>query len=180
MIQDADFVAAFNVAVASLEPRLTEWVRQRPTSAAAHLARATFFQALGWKARGSKETDETSREQFKRMEDSFRRATFDLSAAQRLEPNSIVAYRELMGIAMTEVDKVGCRRLLDRALKIQPYSFLLRATYMHSLLPRWGGSHARGIWTQPKCGSWSWRTWKRRNGGFSAKRESTFYYSTWT
>jgi tetratricopeptide (TPR) repeat protein len=32
--------------------------------------------------------------------------------------------------------------LLDRGLKIQPYSFILRVSYMWSLLPRWGGSYA--------------------------------------
>ncbi|HEY5022909.1 MAG TPA: TPM domain-containing protein [Gemmatimonadaceae bacterium] len=136
-----DAYAAFDVAVPSLEPLLTEWVEQRPTSAAAHLARATFFRASGWKVRGGKETGETSRQQFRGMEDFFRRASADLAAAVRLEPNSLVAYRQLMDIATTQVEREACRQLLDRALKIQPYSFLLRATYMHSLLPRWGGSH---------------------------------------
>jgi len=136
-----DAYAAFDVAIPSLEQHLTRWVQQRPTSAAAHLARATFLQASGWKARGGKETNETNRQQFQRMDDFFRRASAELSAAQRLAPNSIVAYRQLMNIATTQVDKVACRQLLDRALKIQPYSFVLRATYMHSLLPRWGGSY---------------------------------------
>lgn len=136
-----DAYGAFDVALPSLEPLLNEWVQERPASAAAHLARATFFRASGWKARGGKETGETSRGQFHRMDDYFLRASADLAAARRLEPNSLVAYRQLMDIATTRADRAACRRLLNTALRIQPYSFLLRATYMHSLLPRWGGSH---------------------------------------
>ncbi|HMF87919.1 MAG TPA: tetratricopeptide repeat protein, partial [Gemmatimonadaceae bacterium] len=137
-----DAYAAFQVAIPALEPLLNEWVRQRPTSAAALIARATFLRAAGWHARGTASAAKTSRVQFQRMDDYFRRARIDLAAALRLAPNSIVAYRQLIDIASTSRgDPEGSRQLLDRALSIQPHSFVLRAAHMHNLLPRWGGSY---------------------------------------
>jgi tetratricopeptide (TPR) repeat protein len=71
----------------------------------------------------------------------FQRGVDDLTAAHRLEPKSIVAYRQMIEIATTQSDRASARQLIEEAMKLQPNSFLLRATYMHSLLPRWGGSY---------------------------------------
>jgi tetratricopeptide (TPR) repeat protein len=136
-----DAYAAFGVAMPVLESRLNEWVAQRPSSAAALISRGTFFSASGWNARGAKSARETGRDRFHKMDDFFRRASSDLNAALRLAPNSIVAYRELISINFAESDLDTSRQLLDKGLKIQPYSFRLRVTYMHNLLPRWGGSY---------------------------------------
>jgi tetratricopeptide (TPR) repeat protein len=136
-----DAYAAFDVPFPSLEPVLSEWVERQPTSAAALLARGTYLTAAGWKARGHKFAGQTSRRQFVGMATYFRRAAADFTAALRLAPNSIVAYRGLMSISMNESDSAASRELLDRGLKIQPYSFRLRAFYIETLLPRWGGSY---------------------------------------
>jgi hypothetical protein len=136
-----DAYAAFGVAIPSYERFLTEWVQKRPTSAAARLARASFYRASGWNARGAKYVSETSKEQFQRMGYFFQRGVDDLTAAHRLEPKSIVAYRQMIEIATTQSDRASARQLIEEAMKLQPNSFLLRATYMHSLLPRWGGSY---------------------------------------
>ena len=136
-----DAYEAFDVAMPSLEPLLTEWVQQRPKSEAALLARASFFRASGWNARGAKYSEETTNQQFERMRDFFQRSVNDLVDAHHLEPNSIVAYRGMMSIATSQGDVAASRRMLDLALKIQPYSFVLRVAHMHNLLPRWGGSY---------------------------------------
>jgi tetratricopeptide (TPR) repeat protein len=136
-----DAYAAFDVAIPSLEPLLSEWVHQHPASAAALLARATFFGASGWNARGTKFARRTSRNQFSGMEDFFQRAVADSRAALRLAPNSIVAYRQLMRIARSHGDPETSRQIFDRAIKFQPYSFLMREEYIVDLLPRWGGSY---------------------------------------
>lgn len=136
-----DAYAAFDVAIPSLEPRLTEWVNQRPTSAPALLARGTYFGAAGWDARGARFANATTRTQFKKMGDYFGRAAIDFGAALRLSPKSIVAYHGLLRMMSTEDDRAAARELLDRGLKIQPYSFRMRKTYMENLLPRWGGSY---------------------------------------
>ena len=136
-----DAYAAFGVAVPAFEPFLTEWVNKRPKSAAARLARASFYRASGWNARGTSYARKTSSEQFQRMEYFFQRCADDLATAHRLEPKSIVAYRQMIDLATTQSDRGSARVLIKEAMALQPHSFLLRATYMHSLLPRWGGSY---------------------------------------
>jgi tetratricopeptide (TPR) repeat protein len=76
------------------------------------------------------------------MDAFFTRASADFYFGMRLDPRSIVPYDGLMDIAMNEPDHAMGRLLLDRGLKLQPYSFILRVSYMWSLLPRWGGSYA--------------------------------------
>ena len=136
-----DAYAAFGVAVPELEPLLTEWVKKRPKSAAALMARASFFRASGWNARGLRYAGETSNEQFARMGNFFRLSAADLEAALRLAPNSVVAYRQLIDLSSSRSDRMASRRFLDQALKLQPNSFVLRAAHMNNLLPRWGGSY---------------------------------------
>jgi tetratricopeptide (TPR) repeat protein len=136
-----DAYAAFAVAVPALEPLLTDWVKQRPTSAAARLARANFFKASGWNARGFRYAGETSDQQFARMGNFFRLTVADLEVALRLAPNSVVAYRQLIDLSSSQRDRTASRRFLDQALKLQPNSFVLRMAHMNNLLPRWGGSY---------------------------------------
>ncbi|MDQ3674747.1 MAG: DUF4034 domain-containing protein, partial [Gemmatimonadota bacterium] len=137
-----DAYDAFRVAIPAMEPLLTEWVKQRPKSAAALLARATFFRASGWHARGTRVVGQTSAQQLTQMTSFFRHAVADLDVALRLAPNSIVGYRQVINLAMSKGEMATSRRMLDHGLKIQPNSFLLRAAYMENLLPRWGGSYA--------------------------------------
>jgi tetratricopeptide (TPR) repeat protein len=137
-----DAYAAFGVAVPAFEPFLTEWVNKKPKSAAARLARASFYRASGWNARGTSYARKTTSERFQRMEYFFQRCADDLAAAHRLEPKSIVAYRQMIDLATTQSDRDSARALIKEAIALQPHSFLVRATYMHSLLPRWGGSYA--------------------------------------
>ena len=136
-----DAYGAFGVAVPAMEPYLNEWVHKRPNSAAAVLARSAYYRASGWNARGTKLARETTRDQFERMGDFFQRCANDLAVAHRLEPTSIVVYRQMMTIATSQGDIAVSRQMLDQALKIQPNSFILRATHMQNLLPRWGGSY---------------------------------------
>jgi tetratricopeptide (TPR) repeat protein len=136
-----DAYAAFGVAVPEFEPFLTEWVHKRPKSAAALLARASFYRASGWNARGTRYASETPKEQLRRMDYFFQRSAADLIAAHRLDPKSIVAYRQMIDISTTVSDRASISSLMEEAMKLQPNSFLLRATYMHNLLPRWGGSY---------------------------------------
>jgi hypothetical protein len=136
-----DAYAAFGVAVPSMEPFLTEWVQTRPNSPAAHLARASFFRASAWNARGYKYASETSREQFQRMANFLRLTLADLDAGLKLDQKSVAAYRQLIDLAAIDGDKPASRRFLREGLKLQPNSFVLRMAHMHNLEPRWGGSY---------------------------------------
>jgi tetratricopeptide (TPR) repeat protein len=135
-----DAYRAFGVAIPSLEPRLNEWVQLRPKSVAALLARATFYRAAGWNARGTARSRETTSQQFQRMGSFFQRAAADLDSARRLDPKSIVAYRLMIDMVASRADLKTSREMLGEALKIQPYSFLLRLSHMANLR-RWGGSY---------------------------------------
>ena len=75
------------------------------------------------------------------MDSFFVRAKVDYTAGMRLDPRSIVPHRGLMKMDMTGDDESTMRQILDQGLRIQPYSFRLRAVYIQSLLPRWGGSY---------------------------------------
>jgi tetratricopeptide (TPR) repeat protein len=136
-----DAYAAFGIAVPSMEPYLTDWVKQRPNSAAGHLARASYFRASAWNARGYKRSSETKQEQFVRMGNFLRLTLADLDAALRLDPRSVAAYRQLIDLASANGDTRSSRSFLDKALKLQPSSFVLRMAHMHNLEPRWGGSY---------------------------------------
>ena len=136
-----DAYSAFGVAILSLEPRLNEWVKLRPKSVPALLARAIFYRAAGWNARGTAPSRETTREQFQRMDSFFQRSLADLTAARRLDPKSIVAYRLMINMAASRAELTESREMLDEALKIQPYSFVLRVAHMENLR-RWGSYDA--------------------------------------
>jgi tetratricopeptide (TPR) repeat protein len=135
-----DAFGAFGVAIPSLEPRLNEWVQLRPKSVAALLARATFYRAAGWNARGTARYRETTSQQFQHMGSFFQRAAADLDSARRLDPKSIVAYRLMIDMTASRGELKTSQQMLGEALKIQPYSFLLRLSYMANLR-RWGGSY---------------------------------------
>jgi tetratricopeptide (TPR) repeat protein len=136
-----DSYGSFAVAIPEMEPRLTEWVRLRPRSVPALLARANYYRASGWHERGTGYARETSAEQFARMRSFFERSITDLTKAHRLDSTSIVAYRQMIDIATSDGDRRSSTELVRQALKLQPYSFVLRAAHMYSLLPRWGGSY---------------------------------------
>jgi hypothetical protein len=136
-----DAYGAFAVCVPALADLLDEWVERRAGSAAALVARATFLVECGWKARGGGWAKDTPDRQFALMGVFLRGALNDLGAAQRLAPNSLVAYGDLAEHRPGQGRPRAVPDPLDQALKIQPYTFLLRATHMYVLAPRWGGSY---------------------------------------
>jgi tetratricopeptide (TPR) repeat protein len=138
-----DAYAAFEVAIPSLEPLLNEWVDRNPGSASALLARGTFYHAMGSDARGADSASKTTREQFRQMSSYYKKATADMNAALRIAPSSMVAYEALMWMTTSEGDREAAAELTEKALKIQPYSFVLRGVRMATLTPRWGGSYEK-------------------------------------
>jgi tetratricopeptide (TPR) repeat protein len=62
-----------------------------------------------------------------------------------------------MKMDMTEDDEQTMRRLLDQGLRIQPYSFRLRAVYIQALLPRWGGSYGSMMMFAEECAPYAAR-----------------------
>lgn len=135
-------IDAFDVADPTLLPRLDQWVEKMPKSAVARLARAAYWDAVAWQARGSKYARETASAQMDAMRDYSSRELADVLKALELDPRFTEGYRFLINIYNSTGRKADCRRAFEEGAKVQPTSFRLRAAYMNSLLPRWGGSYA--------------------------------------
>ena len=136
-----DAFGAFFTASSSLEPFLDDWVKARPSSGNALLARASYRAAAGWHVRGADLFRKTSFGRAIGAQSNFTNALSDLHAALRILPCSVIAYHTFMSIAPYDGDTAMSREAMDQALVIQPYSFLAREAHMLNLRPRWGGSY---------------------------------------
>lgn len=121
---------------------LDEWVQSDSKSWVPLLARANYYIAIGWKARGTQWAKDTSRERFKRMEESFAQAVRDVSTALKINPRLLDAYFILMEINRNFGDQKTGASLAKKALEVFPDSYLLRQRHMQDLVPRWGGSYS--------------------------------------
>src|SRR5262249_51620318 len=136
-----DSFNVFAVAQPVYKDLLDEWVQNAPESWVPLLARANYFISQGWRARGMKLAKDTSPEQFRRMDESFRLALPDLEPALRINAHLFYAYLLLMRINRGSGDQERGTVLVQKALEVSPNSYLVRAYHMYLLSPRWGGSH---------------------------------------
>ncbi len=118
-----------------------EWIGACPDSWVPLTARATWHEAAGWKARGTKWAQETTDDQFREMTDRFELAMRDLDASLRLRPRQLYAYVILMDMAKSFGDREKGDLLAGKALELYPDSYILRRRHILALLPRWGGSY---------------------------------------
>lgn len=125
------------------EENLNQWVNTYKNSWVPLVARATYFEKLGVKARGHKWAKDTTKEQFKGMEFYFNKAMQDIDAALRLNPKIIQAYWLALEINAANGNKKENKELINTALNIYPGSYLIRAQYLVYLTPRWGGSYEK-------------------------------------
>jgi tetratricopeptide (TPR) repeat protein len=132
---------AFAVSKPEFEPLLAEWVTQFPKSNSAWLARAKYFENLGWDRRGSKWAKDTTDDQIKGMNSAFADAVRSTTTALSLRPATVECYAVLINIAMTRGEAERELALTRDALKAVPESFRVRRAHMQALLPRWGGSY---------------------------------------
>jgi tetratricopeptide (TPR) repeat protein len=96
---------------------------------------------MGWALRGSRWAQDTSDKQFSKMNSYHNKAHNDVLKALELNPKIMHAYFVLINIIMGE--EGDPQRVVDAALKINPYSYYVRSAYLRALLPRWGGSMDR-------------------------------------
>jgi tetratricopeptide (TPR) repeat protein len=119
---------------------LDKWVALEPKDAMAHLARGMYRTRMGWASRGGKFARATKRSQLTKMSEWFAAAKTDFNLSMNIAPTLVETYCYLIEIDMTEGHK-HTRELYEQALKINPNSFIAREFYLHSQLPRWGGSY---------------------------------------
>jgi len=115
-----------------------DWVSKEPGSPFAYLARAEYYDAMGWKSRGGKFADETSNSQFNEMGYYFEKSIDDIKRAMQLDPEIVHSYITLIQISKTMDLAAG--PIVEKALSINPYSLRVRQVHLMNLLPRWGGS----------------------------------------
>ena len=122
---------------------LNVWVQQFPSSYAAYAARAKYYSACAWKARGGAWASETRKEQFEGMERYFVLAMQDAGDGIKLNPRLDVCYEMMITIGMAVSNDDMKDKALAEALKNHPYRVSGQAAVLHTLTPRWGGSYKK-------------------------------------
>lgn len=132
---------AFSSAEPELAPDLDLWVAASPESFAPYFARGSHRLDRMWAMRGGKYVSETPESDLRQMEKSGQRALADLDRALELRPRLVAAMRHEMRVAMATGDDARREAMKDRALQACPTCCQIRATYLRSRTPRWGGSY---------------------------------------
>jgi tetratricopeptide (TPR) repeat protein len=131
----------FDSAEPDLLPALDAWVAATPQSFAPYLARGNHWVAAAYARRGTKWARETAREDFAAMEEAMERGLADLDQAIALRPRLVAAMRTKISAFKSRVASEEMRQTLDQAVAVCPGCFQVRAAYVGSLVPRWGGSY---------------------------------------
>ncbi|MDB4892816.1 MAG: hypothetical protein JWL61_4671 [Gemmatimonadetes bacterium] len=123
----------------ALRPHVDAWVDHEPSSAVAHIARATYFDQLAQAARGTAYENETSRGQRLGMREWQELSRRDLETAKTLDADNVLVYWLELGLAFSgaTIDRAA---LLKEGLAHSPGSLLLPVRRVLLLTPRWGGS----------------------------------------
>lgn len=118
---------------------LSRWTESEPDSYIPWMLRGRAYEDLGYQARGTGLSSDTSDEQWEGMRKNFASATGDFDRTLALNPRAIGAYFGLLEIARANGSKEEAVRLLDDALAVDLSSYRLFKYYMDAVDPRWGG-----------------------------------------
>jgi tetratricopeptide (TPR) repeat protein len=136
-----DVCRVFRITLTGYEDIFESWLQFSPDHFAPYLARAHYFYENGWESRGYRLRKDTPDEQMQKMRHFFQKAIEDLNRALAINPELMPAYRVLLGVYNATGDDEGEYQTIEKALELFPESFLMRATYMWAIEPRWGGSY---------------------------------------
>lgn len=117
------------------------WLEQTPHSAYALVARATYFDAMAGKARGTDWASDTPEENLQRMREFAAKAIEGFRQAIAIEPRLMEAYVGLGDAAKLAGDEASEARAFDDGMAIDPACKVLTGYRMNQLTPRWGGSY---------------------------------------
>jgi tetratricopeptide (TPR) repeat protein len=130
---------AVDVSDPALRPHVDAWVDHEPSSAVAHIARATYFNRVAQAARGAAYASETSDEQRQGMREWQELSRRDAETAKTLDADNVLVYWLELGFAFSDAE-VDQTALLKEGLAHSPGSLLLPVRRVLLLTPRWGGS----------------------------------------
>ena len=138
-----DAYQVFGTTLPSYERLFEAWLEYSPAHYAPYLARAYYYDAIGWESRGYRWSKDTSDEQFSKMRFYFKKAYDDIDISLSIKQNLLPAYMVLIGICNATADDEGEEENIRKALQLFPATFLVRSQYMHAIEPRWGGSYSK-------------------------------------
>lgn len=131
----------FDYSDPAIEAELNAWVAANAQSALPYLARATYYQHIGYLRRGSKFKGATNPLQVEEMLHYNNLATEDYQRALQINPKIGPAYAALMEIATSRGDDRAAEQLRRAGLAQVPDSQTIHAINLWRLHPRWGGSY---------------------------------------
>ncbi len=135
-------LGAFDTADRKIGRLIGQWVKATPDSFAPYLARAEHKVALAWRHRGGKWARPTSKKRFAKMQKILIAAAGDVDRALELRPDSTEARSAQLTIATgLDADVATKTEILEAGLRDCPYCFGVRAAYLSTIVPRWGGAH---------------------------------------
>jgi tetratricopeptide (TPR) repeat protein len=136
-----DAYGAFDIPDPSYEEVFIKWINTFPDKYQPYLALAQYYYAMAWENRGYKWAKDTSEEKFEEMRFYFSKAEENLKVALKINPNLIVGYQILIGIYNANGNETDEDEIIEKALALFPYSFLIRSASLWAKEPRWGGSY---------------------------------------
>jgi tetratricopeptide (TPR) repeat protein len=133
--------SAFRVPDISYETIFNQWVEDFPNTYQPYLARASYYYNMGWHSRGGKWANGTPKENIDLMKEYFIKSYGDLMKSIQLNDKSMISYSILIDILNTQGNDNEARIVTDKAIEMNPASYVVRSTYLMGLRPRWGGSY---------------------------------------
>ena len=125
----------------ALEPLHLEWIKLYPDSFAAHLAAAEYYSEVAHAKRGSRFAKDTSETQFKAMAESHALALSFLDRAEKLTKKPTLAIASRIYIMRSVGKRADVVALFERGERIDPRNIRVKAAFISSSSPKWGGSN---------------------------------------
>lgn len=136
-----DAIRAFGSSEPELGEALDAWVAAAPDSFGAHAARAEHLLALAFSSRGLRTRKETPSADMAAMDRVAALADAEFRRAIELRPRLVAAYDRSIRVRMASSTTRSVEQVFQRGASLCPSCFVLRASYIQALRPRWGGSH---------------------------------------
>jgi tetratricopeptide (TPR) repeat protein len=137
----SDAADTFGSAEPDVVPALDAWVAETPGSFAPYLAQGSHYVGAAWARRGAKFRSQTPDDDIKAMDNAAKRAIADLDRAIALRPKLVAAMRQEMLVALPTSDNARAATMSAAAFAACPGCLQVRAAYLNTLTPRWGGSY---------------------------------------
>jgi Flp pilus assembly protein TadD len=119
--------------------RLDEWVKTRPDSLPAHIARGMYRNHVSGLARGAAYAAKTHAARFAEMSRLQRAAIEDLDWVVRRNPKASLAYAQLIYIAISQDGDTAAAKVYAEAIAHNPDSSVIYRARAWSLAPWWQG-----------------------------------------